>query len=169
MTRWDGGAQSRIDGIPGATPAPALSGRWLVWWWVKRLAATFIFAVIGGVTGGVATFYCYFIGSWVGAPLGFIAGGFLGWRTPPRDVTLVLAGTVSTIYFITALTRAFQWPVSFGDIGAAVAGSLAAPLVYMLCRYIPSLWRYYMAVVSAWILSLVWLLTFVRWLNSQGS
>ncbi len=173
MTRWDSSAQHRIDGPAGAAAEPAASGLWTLWRWIKRLAATLVIAVIGGmigaVTGGAATFYCYGIGLYLGLPVGFVAGSLLGWRIPPRDAVLVLAGTVSMLYFADAVNRALRWDPVFGDIGIAVTGSLAAPLVYGLCRLIPPEWRYYMAVASAWIMSLTGLLVFTRWLNSQGS
>ncbi len=64
----------------------------------RRIIAVLLFAAYGLVTGAwlgcVATFYVYFIGMWVGAPLGAVLGGFAGWRFPLRDACLLFGGAL---------------------------------------------------------------------------
>jgi hypothetical protein len=46
---------------------------------------------IGGITAGATTLYLVGLGALIGAPAGLALGGWIGWRTPLRDATIIFA------------------------------------------------------------------------------
>ena len=58
------------------------------------LLAAGVGAWVGSVTLAALTFYVYFIGIFLGLPLGLLIGGYCGFVRPARDTAYVFSGTV---------------------------------------------------------------------------
>src|SRR5436305_15213495 len=93
--------------------SPAIPGnhQWAelrcLWNTIKRFAAVIMMTLVGGFVGftfgAAATFYCYFIGYMLGMPIGAGIGAYRGFKTEPRDATIIFvaafAALVGTMYY----------------------------------------------------------------------
>jgi len=140
------------------------AGLWAIWRGIKRIAACLMMAIagayIGGLTAGVLTFYCYFIGSWLGAPLGLIAGGILGSRMPPRDATLTFTLPIFMALATHGILVFYAVGSSLYELITVAVVALSIPVAYFLTRPLPEEWRYRLAMASAWILVVLALIAF---------
>ncbi|HEX8235603.1 MAG TPA: hypothetical protein VF600_06570 [Abditibacteriaceae bacterium] len=68
----------------------------------RQIVSMLLFAAYGFVTGamvaGIPTFYVYFLGAWLGAPVGAIWAGVVGQRMPLRDACLLFFGALSGLH-----------------------------------------------------------------------
>ena len=148
------------------------AGLWAIWRGIKRVAACMMMAIasayIGGLTAGLLTFYCYFIGSWLGAPMGLVAGGILGSRMPPRDATLVFALPIFMALATHGILVFYSVGSSLYELITVAVVAISIPLAYFLTRPLPEEWRYRLAVASAWILTVMALIAFTVSLQSPA-
>ena len=55
---------------------------------------------VGGITAGVVTLYVYGIGWLIGAPIGFVVGGVIGWRKPLRDTVILFLSYMTLLMVV---------------------------------------------------------------------
>lgn len=142
------------------------SGIRALWSLLKRILSILAMAVFGGLVGGftlgLATIFCYFIGSYLGFPVGLIAGGLIGSRMEPRNVAIVFVGASAAIWPATLIGNANTWD-SYFTFGLALAAySLVGLLLLMTAnRIFDARTRWWLAVVLA---NTFWIACFVRFL-----
>ena len=72
---------------------------------IRRILSTLLVTAYGFVTGawlgGVPTFYVYFIGMRLSAPMGAGLGAFAGWRMSVREACLLFFGALSGLHIVT--------------------------------------------------------------------
>jgi len=116
----------------------------------RRAASALLLAAVGlmagGCAGGLATSYVYFIGLWLGAPVGAVLGGWLGWSAavPLRDSVALFVSSYGGWIAGAALAARLRAPAAQGgggmvaalwDLALPVAGALAGVvLVYLPVR-----------------------------------
>jgi hypothetical protein len=105
----------------------------------KRMLATLLLAAYGFATGALIgaalTFYVYFIGAWLGAPIGAVWAEYVGFRTPLRDSTLLFCGALCGLHLSRWLVGALTNWGSFGVSAMACGGFvLAGALLYLSAR-----------------------------------
>jgi hypothetical protein len=110
----------------------------------RQIVSMLLFAAYGFVTGamvaGIPTLYVYFLGAWLGAPVGAIWAGVVGQRTPLRDACLLFFGALSGLHIVTWLIRGssyFQGPFweTFGVYIVAWMGfALGGAFLYVCSR-----------------------------------
>lgn len=78
---------------PGANPPPLSRPGGDAAATLRRVAASLLIASVGSAVLGflsfVGTIFAYGVGVLFGVPVGFVAGGVLGWRMPLRDAVIL--------------------------------------------------------------------------------
>jgi len=112
------------------------------------LLMSLVGACVAGVTLGVATFYCYGIGIYLGLPVGLLVGGFFGWKMALRDACVISGTAVLSFLGFRYLVGGFGWDSFWVGVAASVLASACTIASYGIIRVIAPRIRY---AVACWI------------------
>ena len=125
---------------------------------------------VGGIIGGLCTLGIFFLGSWIGAPVGCAVGAQYGWRCPLRDATIIFVSYFS-LFALACWQCSYPSPSDDSEkyiMKVAVWGLLIGPGGLYIPR-LPVRWlsfrhRRVLALVLATLWLLVWSTVFYLWL-----
>lgn len=98
----------------------------------KILSALLLAAVgflIGGLFGWIGTIYVYGIGAMLTGPLGCGIGGYIGWKTPLRNASLMFQGCVGSMMIASAILKSSEMDGLLRAILIMLIGCIGSTLI----------------------------------------